>query len=836
MTGCGREALATLLVATALMAAPESSFPQVTPQPPQLPPGMTPEQAARLLQQQPQLGSLVRQRLQQSGLTASQIRARLRGAGYPSDLLDAYLQTDTTGAAPVAPSDAMVQAISILGLASFTASDSLLLAGDTLALRLLEDSLRADSLNRADSLAALRRQLTLFGMDVFRNASTRFQPIVTGPVDESYVLGPGDVLVLILTGAVEVAHPDLEVTRDGFIVIPRVGQIYVNNLTLGQLREVLYDRLGQVYSGVTRGAAPKTRFEITVARVRVNVVRVVGEVALPGTYRIAATGGVLSALYDAGGLTERGNFRSVQVLRGSRTIGTVDLYDYLLGGRVPDEIRLASGDVVFVPVRGPRVQISGEVTRPAIYELKPGQTLRDLIRIAGGLTPMAATEVATIYRVLPAGERAQPGRERTVLSVNLRDALDTSGTSLSLVAGDSVRVFSIRDNPRRNAVTIKGSVWQPGTYSLYAGMRLWDLIRTAGGLRPETYGRRAQIVRTFPDSTRQLIGAVLDSASGDGAPPDNPELREWDEVTVYSRADFVPQRYVAVFGAVRKEGIVPFADSMTLRDAILLAGGLRDDAYLMQAEVSRVRVTGSDRGDTLAVALRVPLDSSYILVPNPYAAKPVSATATPRVVLHPYDNVFVRRQPGWEVQRNVVVTGEVHFPGRYTLLRKDEQMLEVLMRAGGLTPQAYPNGIRFFRAEESAGRIGVDLARVLKNPRYKDNVILAAGDSIHIPAYIPTVRVEGGVNSPASIPYVRGAGVTYYIAAAGGFSRRADKRGTFVQQPNGLVQKWKDPEPGAVVVVPQKDPSERGVDFVALFGAVAQILAATTTVIVVLSK
>jgi protein involved in polysaccharide export with SLBB domain len=365
-------------------------------------------------------------------------------------------------------------------------------------------------------------------------------------------------------------------------------------------------------------------------------------------------------------------------------------------------------------------------------------------------------------------------------------------------------------------------------------MRLWDLIALAGGLRPETYEDRVQIVRTYPDSTRQLVAASL--TGGPDGNQVNPVLREWDEVTVYSRAEFTPERYVAVFGAVRKQGIVPFADSMTLRDAILLAGGLRNDAYLMEAEVSRVRRGAGDGGDTLALLLRIPLDSSYLTAPDPYGARPVGTARSGDFVLHPYDNVFVRRQPGWETQRNVVLTGEVRFPGRYTLLRKDERLLEVLQRAGGLTPQAYANGIRFFRAEGGAGRIAVDLPRVLRQPNYKDNLVLAAGDSIHIPAYIPTVRVEGAVNSPGSVPYVKNAGLTYYVAAAGGFSRRADKRGIFVQQPNGLVQKWKSPEPGAVVVVPQKDPTERGVDFVALFSSIAQILAATTTVIVVLTR
>jgi protein involved in polysaccharide export with SLBB domain len=317
----------------------------------------------------------------------------------------------------------------------------------------------------------------------------------------------------------------------------------------------------------------------------VNTVRVVGEVTLPGTYRIAATGGVLSAIYEAGGINERGNFRAVEIRRGNQLVATLDLYDYLLHGSVSNEPPLASGDVIFVPVRGPRVKIAGEVTRPAIYEIKPGETLLDLLNLAGGLTPLASTRVATIDRILPPDERPDPGRARTVLTVDLHRMLKGEVPPVALLAGDSVTIFSIA-GPRRNAVTIKGSVWQPGTYALEPGMRLWDLIRLAGGLRPETYQGRAQILRTYPDSTKQLIGVYLGERDGRVDAADNPELMERDEVNIFARTDFVPERYVAVSGAVKRPGLIPFADSMTLRDAILLAGGLAEDAYLVEAEVS----------------------------------------------------------------------------------------------------------------------------------------------------------------------------------------------------------------------------------------------------------
>ncbi|HET7039061.1 MAG TPA: SLBB domain-containing protein [Gemmatimonadales bacterium] len=806
------------LVAAALLAC---SAPLAA----QIPAGMTPEQIARLLREQPALGELLRQRLEESGFTADQVRARLRAAGYSSDLLDPYLGGE---AGAPAPSTEMLQAVSILGIWSATSRDSILAAADTTRLRMMRDSIRLDSLRRAEAAAPGKPELRLFGLDQLRQPTTQFQPLVSGPVDDQYRLGPGDILVLILTGETELAHT-LEVTREGFIIIPQVGQVFVNGVTLGEVRELLYGRLGRVYSGVTRGANPRTRLQLSVARVRVQGVRVTGEVERPGTYYLAATGGVLTALYEAGGIKSRGSFRRVEVRRGRDLVGTVDVYDYLLHGIVPTDILLAPGDVVFVPVQGPRVAMVGEVMRPAAYELKPGEGLRALLQVAGGLTPRAAVGRATISRILPAASRPDPGTTQTVLTVELARVLDSTAPDVPLEAGDSVTVFGITGG-RRHAVSIQGSVWQPGTYRVEAGMRFSDLVTIAGGLRPETYDGRVQILRTLPDSTRQLLGFTLS-----GPEAEDPLLRERDSVTVFTRTEFRPQRYVSVLGAVHRPGVVAFADSMTLRDAILLAGGLRDDAYLVEAEVSRPRPTVGT-GDSLALVIRVPLDSSYVFDASSYFVRQVGARRSPEVALEPYDNIFVRQQPNWEVQRNVVVTGEVRFPGRYTILHKEERLTDLIRRAGGLTVQAYPNGVQFFRAEGDAGRIGIDLPGAIRDPDHKDNLVLVVGDSVNIPPFIPTVRVEGAVNSPSSVTYVRGRDTGYYITAAGGYTRQADKKRTWVRQPNGLIQsRSRDPEPGATVFVPTR---ERGsaATWIPILATLASILASTASVVIAVAR
>src|SRR4051812_6048202 len=384
--------------AAAVLALTEAA-PLLHAQVPQVQPGQqlpTPEQARQTLQNQPELVEQLRQRLQLSGLTPDQVRSRLRAAGYPEDLLDPYLMgADTTRA--VRPGPRTLDAVRALGILSDTEADSLelqdslLTVSDSLqqvldSLKFVRaDSARADSL--ADSVSVLQgRGLKLFGLETFRRTSTRFQPVQSGPVDENYRLGSGDVLVLILTGDVEQAYT-LTVNREGFIVIPQVGQVYVANQTLAQLDDQLYSRLRRVYSGIQRSPDARTKFQVSVARLRNIQVFVVGDVVRPGAYQVSSAGTVLTALYAAGGPSANGSFRNVQVRRGGKLVDSLDIYDYLLHGINSSDVRLQSGDVVFVPVHRGFVKVAGEVTRPALYELLPEETLRDLIAFAGGVGP-----------------------------------------------------------------------------------------------------------------------------------------------------------------------------------------------------------------------------------------------------------------------------------------------------------------------------------------------------------------------------------------------------------------------------------------------------------------
>ena len=797
-------------------------------------PAPTPEEARTLLETRPDLVARLQQQVGASGLTPNQIRTRLRAAGYPEDLLDRYLADADSTTAATPPTDAVLDAVRTLGLVGSEQLDSL---------RALTDSalLVADSL-RADSLASPEGELPIFGLDVFRRVSSEFRPDATGPVDDNYVLGPGDELVLILTGDVEAAY-ELGVTREGSLVIPQVGQLSVAGLTLAQLRDLLYTRLGRVYSGVRRGADATTKFQVTVTRLRTIQVFVAGEAARPGAYVVSGAGTALAALYQAGGPTANGTLRNIVIRRRGRTVDSLDVYDYLLRGDTSHDTRLESGDIVFVPVRGTRVKLTGRVVRPAIYELKTGETLRDAIRAGGGFEADALRSRVQIHRILPPADRGPGGPDRVVIEVSSADLVDGFGPAFPLAPGDSVMVFAIAER-RRRYVTVQGNVWVEGQIGYHAGMRLSQAIHLAGGPKPDVYLGRILVSRLRADSTRiQLRSAFRDST---GAVTEDLALQDEDIIQVFSRTTFRPERYVAINGAVGRAGRLPYREGMTLRDAILQSDGLSEDAWLEQAEIARLPEDRS--GGVVAHTIRVPLDSTYLFDRGPDGkylgppGLPAPASGAPEILLEPYDNVLILRQPDWELQRSVVVSGQVKFPGRYALATRTERLTDLIVRAGGLTDEAYATGVEFHRGFNNQGRIGIDLPQVLEDPGFRDNLVLLSGDSIFIPEYNPVVEVKGAVNAPVAVAWVPGRNLEFYIQAAGGYSRDADRGRSYVIQPNGKVEsvgrralvpdKLPKPLAGAQLYVPEKPPEDKN-NTAQIFATVAQVLASVVTVIVV---
>ncbi|HEX5634257.1 MAG TPA: SLBB domain-containing protein, partial [Gemmatimonadales bacterium] len=395
----------------------------------------------------------------------------------------------------------------------------------------------------------------------------------------------------------------------------------------------------------------------------------------------------------------------------------------------------------------------------------------------------------------------------------------------------------------RAVVRVKGNVWTPGAIGFTPGMTLSDALTLAGGPKPDVYLGRVLVTRLRADSTRfQLRSALADST---GRPVDNLALEEDDEITVFSRSDFRGDRFVVVTGAVRKPGRLIFREGMTLRDAVLEANGLREDAYLKEAEVARLPVA-RDAGQ-VARTIRVPLDSTFIFDRSPDGkylgppGLPAPASGAPEFTLEPYDNVLILAQPQWELQRLVAITGQVNFPGHYALNSRTERLTDLIARAGGLTAEAYPTGVQFFRAQDTLGRIGVDLPRALEQVNYHDNLILASGDSVHIPEYNPVVLVRGAVNAPIAVTWVQGKNLDFYVQAAGGYAEKADKGRAYVTQPSGKVESVSrrflladgKPEPlaGGVIQVPEKTP-KTGTSTVAILGTFATVLTALATLII----
>ncbi|HEU5169281.1 MAG TPA: SLBB domain-containing protein [Gemmatimonadales bacterium] len=833
---------------------------------PGVPPGArpTPDQARQILQTRPELVQQLRERLQASGLTPDQVRARLRAEGYPEDLLDPYLAGfDTTRM--VTPAPGTLDAVRALGILSAQTVDTL---GGLDSMRVINDSVRRvidsltlvrlDSLRQdslSDTLEMRRGRLKLFGLEVFRRFATRFQAVQTGPVDENYRLGPGDILVLILTGDVEQVQT-FEVNREGFILIPQVGQVYAANLTLAELKDQLYSRLGRVYSGVRRGPNARTRFSVTVARLRNLQILVAGDVVRPGQYQVSAAGTALTALYAAAGPTENGSFRRIEIRRGQRLVDTVDAYDYLLRGTLPTAVRLESGDVVFVRVRGGQVKVSGRVVRPAIYEILPHETLHDIIAFAGGFDASAVQNRIQIHRILPSPPGGPVGSERVLLEVSGEQMAGGVVPALPVFPGDSIVVFETA-RPARDYVTVKGNVWQEGRVGLAPGLKLSEAIRLAGGPKPDVYLERILVSRLRPDSTRvQLRSAFTDST---GTPTQDLVLEPQDEIQVFSRAAFRARPYVTIVGAVRQSGQVPYREGMTLRDAVLIADGLTEDAALEGAEIARLpegRPTGA-----LAETIRVPLDSSYLF------RGAGSSAIRDDPPLRPYDNVLIPRRGGWDVQRLVAITGQVAAPGRYALTSKTERLSSLLERAGGLTGEAYPGGIEFYRRSvvprydsirvgPDAGlqplpagfreRVGIDLPGVLRDSKFRDNIILAGGDSIHIPEFDPVIIVRGAVNAPGPVAYAPGKNLDWYVNAAGGYAQQADRRRPYVTQPDGrkegivrrflLADGLPKPRPGAEVFVPTRVVSDQPSNAPQILGVVASVIASLTTIVIVATQ
>lgn len=757
----------------------------------------------------------------QSGLTPQEIRQRLQAAGYDPRLADAYLNGTPSSQSALSqsrPPAAFIEALRSLGiLRPLTySSDQSTLDVNPEASDIAGASSNASINPREEGSGELRP----FGKTLFGRTSTVFDPVSSGPIDASYRIGAGDQLQVVITGSVEAAY-QLEVRRDGTIVIPQVGQISIAGLTLDAARSLVRQRAARSYSGLGNG---ETSLDLSVARVRSNVVFVTGEVERPGAYQVNALSTVFHAIARAGGPTDRGSFRVIEVRRGGAVFQRLDLYDYLLRGDASTDVRTEQGDVIFVPLNLRSIGLRGAVRRSGLFELKSGEGFGDLLRFSGGLLPDAAVERVQVDRILPAEQR-QPGKERVVLDVRINGKLD-SLSAIPLQDGDIVTVFSI-GNLRRNIVTLSGEVFKPGTYQFTPGMTLGALVDLAQGSLPWAMTDRIKVSRPIPETGRmEIISLDLRDSVGKGFP-----LREYDRISVLDGREALPEGRIQVVGAVHRPGQIPFEERQTLQDAIDLVGGLKEDAA--GVEVSRRR-RARDYSDTTSIVTRFAIDASGLLEP---VAKDF--------LLQRDDRVFIRSAPGFRQQRFVEVSGLFRYPGSYPITANDDHLLDVVQRAGGLLPDAYPLSFRLLRAGQL---LAIDLAGAMKGSK-EQNVRLLPDDQLFVGPMSNTVFVVGEVERPALILFRPGRSVQDYIELAGGPTVGADVSRALVTYPSGQTARTvrrfllPDAEPavaaGSIVRIPARPDSKQGNFFQNLTAAsqVAAMLASVAiTYIAVIKK
>ena len=646
--------------------------------------------------------------------------------------------------------------------------------------------------------------LKVFGRDIFNNKLLSFEPNMNIATPQNYVLGPGDQVIVDVYGASQKSQ-QLEVSPDGVIVVEGYGPIQVSGLTVASAQKKLRSTLGSRYKS--------SSMNVSVGQTRTIMVNVMGEVKTPGTYTLSAFSTVFHALYMAGGINDLGTLRNIKVYRQGRLISTVDVYQYILNGRLAGNVRLQENDMIIVSPYEALVNIRGHIKRPMFYEMRPTESVAQIIKYAGGFSSDAYKKSVRVVR--KSGER---------YSVHTVDEFDMS--SFKVADGDSIGVDAMVER-YENMVEVKGAVFRPGQYELGKQINtIRALIEAAGGLTEDAFAGRAVIYRMKQDRTLETQPVDLGSILA-GSVPDVP-LRNEDVLLVATQADKLSERIVTITGEVFNPGTYQFSERETVEDLILRAGGLTDAASLAKVDVSR-RIR-----DTKALQSSQEISQNFTFsLKDGFVVDGQSG-----FTLEPFDVVQVRRSPGYMMPRTVHVEGEVVFEGDFNLTKKNQRISDIIKAAGGVTAEAYVKGARLERHLNSDERarlqaavkaarqnsnskdsiqldklelaeyytVGIDLEKALANPGGDFDVVVRDSDRIFVPEYNGTVKISGNVLFPNTVSYQAGKDWKFYVNQAGGFGQRSRKSHTFIVYQNGTVSqvgKGKV-EPGCEIVVPQK--------------------------------
>ena len=649
----------------------------------------------------------------------------------------------------------------------------------------------------------------VFGRDIFNSKNLSFEPQMNIATPQNYVLGPGDQLIIDIYGASQESN-SLTVSPDGDVTVPDFGPIHVSGLSVASAQKRIRSKLGSYYQS--------SDIKVTVGQTRTIMVNVMGEVKVPGTYTLSAFATVFHALYMAGGISDLGTLRAIKVYRQGRLITTVDVYEFILNGRLAGNIRLQDNDVVQVGAYDCLVDITGRVKRPMAYEMKANESLATLLKYSGGFAGDAYKKQVRVLR-----------KSEDLKSVYNVEEFDMS--SFKMTDGDSVIVDSVY-NRYKNMVEIKGAVWRPGMYQLgdkVSSVR--SLIETASGLTEEAMTSRAVMRRMKPNRTQEVISLNIDGILN-GTEADVP-LKNEDVIFIPTLAAHQNLRTLTIDGEVIFPGTYEYADNMTIEDFILLAGGLTDAASTLKVDVSR-RIydpNASEAGMEIAKTFSFPLKDNF------------NVDGDRSFVLEPYDIVQIRKSPVYQNPVRVSIEGEVAFQGTYTMETKNQRLSDVIKAAGGAIPGSDVRGARLVRkmtadekarmqavlrmarqsadgkdsiaidkiAQSDTYTVGIHLDEALANPGSTQDIELMDGDRLIVPRFNHTVRISGDVNAPNTVAFNEGQNYKYYVKQAGGFGNRAKKGHTYIVYQNGtmaIAKKGGKIEPGCEIVVPSKAPRD----------------------------
>lgn len=703
-----------------------------------------------------------------------------------------------------------------------------------------------------------KKSSKVFGRDIFNNKSLTFEPNMNIATPQNYRLGPGDAVIIDIYGASQKTIQDT-VSPDGTVTIEGYGPVSISGLTVSQANARLRGTVGSRYSS--------SKIRLTVGQTKTIMVNVMGEVKAPGTYTLSAFATVFHALYMAGGINDLGTLRNIKVYRNNRLVTVVDIYDYILNGKLTGNVRLADNDVIVVGPYDCLVNITGKVKRPMFYEMKKNESINSLLKYAGSFTGDAYKKSVRVNR--------KTGREYSVYNVEEFDF-----ASFRIADGDSVTVEPIL-NRYANTVEVRGAVFRPGMYNLGEQVNsVRSLIEHAEGLTEDAFKARAVMHRMKTDRSLEVVSVDVEGIMS-GKVADIP-LKENDVLFIPTRQDKMNERTITIRGEVLFPGTYKYADNETIEDFVLQAGGLTDKASVVNVNVSR-RVSDAKalRPDSLiAQTYTLSLKDGFVI------------DGTPGFILMPFDEVFIRKSPGYTEQQNVTIEGEVLFAGAYTLTKRNARLSDLFKKAGGSTKEAYLTGARLIRkandtekarmeavlkmqreqqqknllqlaASSNSGSnlqqvaesaknadlekfnvpdeypVGIDLSEAIKHPGSDEDLVLREGDRLVVPQYNGTVKINGAVMYANTVSYEKGKRASYYIDQAGGFASDAVKNKAYIIYMNGKVAKVSHGakvQPGCEIVVPAKLKRKMSVAETMSLGTSMSSIAAMIATIANLSK